>query len=527
MPAYRGLVLALIFSALVLPGLAAGAVSPEALAALRFNLYPRAVPANDLSLGYLKGGGFSLSSLRGNVVLLNFWRIDCPPCRLEKPILEAIHRKYASRGLSVIAVNLFDDELAVRGYQSQGGYTFPFAVDPGKRLQIQAHTLPSGAASAFVVNSKSEAIYEIPMVPTTYVIDRQGRVVGQGVGMLNWQHPALAELLETLLTAHVSAAEAAPAPPVYPAAAAASSSAQEGGPARKPGPVASPTPPKTEKQPEPAPAVEPAPQRRPAERPGQPPAAAAAPKSPPQAAKSPKSAPSAASKGQKAIPIRIAPPSPQQAAQPPPKSALTPGGQQPPAAPHQPSSAAMGPPLRQAQQVGQPSPVPPGAAGGDASQVAGKTSSPSALPRALPYVPERAPLHPPSGAQPSSRGQGVGQFGQRGMTPPPAGIDDKGYVEARMPSTPGSAAGRPPLSPPSPPKPLVNPGMPAARPGTDAGAIGGFLLESFGEASPPQPAPRFDQPQPRPQDPGTSLLGQLSKIGGEVKEAVSRIAPFK
>ena len=74
-----------------------------------------------------------------------------------------------------------------------------FAFDPSNRFSVRQQALRSGTPATFVVNSRSEAIYEIPGVPTTYVINRQGQVVGNAVGLLNWEEGPLTELLESLL----------------------------------------------------------------------------------------------------------------------------------------------------------------------------------------------------------------------------------------------------------------------------------------------------------------------------------------
>jgi thiol-disulfide isomerase/thioredoxin len=178
---------------------AQGAVSAAQLGALNFSLHQRRCPANDMTLTSLQGDAFSLSSLKGKVVILNFWRIDCPPCRLEKPILERIYKRYGDRGLVVVAVNLTDDPSRIALYKRDGGYGFIFAHDPEKRLSLHRSMLEAGLPTTFVVNSKQEAVYEVSAVPTTYVIDREGNIVGHSVGMVHWERGPFSELLESLL----------------------------------------------------------------------------------------------------------------------------------------------------------------------------------------------------------------------------------------------------------------------------------------------------------------------------------------
>lgn len=171
----------------------------DLLKANRFNLYASPTPANDMVLTDLKGRVLSLSSLRGKVVILNFWRIDCPPCASEKPILEKIYRRLAARGLEVVAVNLFDKPERLKSYVRDHGYSYRFGFDPSNRFSLQSQTLRPGLSTTFVVNEGSEAIYEVPGVPTTYVIDRKGAVIGNSVGMVDWERQPYWSLLDTLL----------------------------------------------------------------------------------------------------------------------------------------------------------------------------------------------------------------------------------------------------------------------------------------------------------------------------------------
>lgn len=165
-----------------------------------FNVYSVPSPANDMILHDMKGRPVSLSASKGKVVLLNFWRIDCPPCSIEKPILERVFRKHFGRGLEIVAVNLFDPVERQFSYVQSNGFSYTFACDPRNNFCIRQDAVGSKIPSSFVINSNSEAIYEIPGVPTTYVIDRQGRVVGNCVGLVNWEASPFAEFLESLLS---------------------------------------------------------------------------------------------------------------------------------------------------------------------------------------------------------------------------------------------------------------------------------------------------------------------------------------
>lgn len=186
----------LLFSLCIVCGAAPGLANTSSS---NFRVFSSPPPAEDMILHDLRGRNISLSGLRGKAVILNFWKIDCPPCSAEKPILERIYRKYAGRGLEIVAVNLSDPADQIQAYVQRGGYSFTFAFDPSNRFSLKRHNVGPGIQTTVVVNPRSEAIYEIPGVPTTYVIDRRGHVVGNSVGMVNWEDPEMLNILESLV----------------------------------------------------------------------------------------------------------------------------------------------------------------------------------------------------------------------------------------------------------------------------------------------------------------------------------------
>ena len=203
MQQYQRVVCIVCVALLFLPVAAIGVPLPEGLQntlrAHNVNMYATPCPANDMILQNIRGGAVSLAALRGKVVILNFWKIDCPPCLSEKPMLDRISRKYGHRGLEIIAVNLFDDLKRVRTFAQKSRFSFTICGNHEGRFSTRKQPLPGGTPTTFVVNDRSEAIYEVPAVPTTYLIDRTGNVVGNSVGMVNWEEEPLGRLLECML----------------------------------------------------------------------------------------------------------------------------------------------------------------------------------------------------------------------------------------------------------------------------------------------------------------------------------------
>ena len=115
----------------------------------------------DFKLTDVKGKVWELKSLRGKVVLVNFWATWCPPCRKEMPDLEALSTQYDKQGLVVLGIT---DEPAetVSGFLAKQPYTYPILFDPDHK-----------AAGQFGING----------IPKSYVYDRDGHLVAQSIDM--------------------------------------------------------------------------------------------------------------------------------------------------------------------------------------------------------------------------------------------------------------------------------------------------------------------------------------------------------
>ena len=106
----------------------------------------------------------TLEGLKGKVVLLNFWAVNCPPCRIEMPELQKIYRRYTGRGLRVIGVTEMDPVRdQARRFIEESGVTYPILLDPGARIAD---------------------LYALEAHPTTVVIDARGRVRFVNAGYL-------------------------------------------------------------------------------------------------------------------------------------------------------------------------------------------------------------------------------------------------------------------------------------------------------------------------------------------------------
>jgi cytochrome c-type biogenesis protein len=117
-------------------------------------------PAPDVQFTKLDGSAMRLKDLRGRVVLLNFWATWCGPCRNEIPSLSGMQKDFASRGLSVIGVSYDDTADLVQSFQKDIPQSYQIVLG-GREVGAQLPASP---------------------LPTTYIIDRDGRIRDKMIG---------------------------------------------------------------------------------------------------------------------------------------------------------------------------------------------------------------------------------------------------------------------------------------------------------------------------------------------------------
>ena len=124
-------------------------------------------PAANFELKSFDGAPVSLASLRGKVVVLNFWASWCyPACYEEAPVLERQWRAWQDKGVVVLGVDIQDTHEAGLKFIRQFGLTFPNVRDEGGKVSID---------------------YGVYGVPETFFIDRKGQIRAKLVGSLTDQ----------------------------------------------------------------------------------------------------------------------------------------------------------------------------------------------------------------------------------------------------------------------------------------------------------------------------------------------------
>jgi peroxiredoxin len=127
----------------------------------------------DFTLADLQGKTWTLGSLRGKVVLVNFWATWCPPCRKEMPDLETLYERFKDKGFVILAIS--DEEQAkVQPFVKERSIHYPVLLDSGRKVND---------------------LFEVEGIPKSFVYDRDGKLVAQSIDMRT-QHQFLEMLGE-------------------------------------------------------------------------------------------------------------------------------------------------------------------------------------------------------------------------------------------------------------------------------------------------------------------------------------------
>lgn len=147
---------------------AAAVVLAAAVLTWRTGMTAAAAPAVSYTL--LDGHHGNLASLRGKVILVNFWATSCTVCVAEMPLITATHDKFKGRGYETLAVAMrYDAPARVAHFAQSRQLPFGVAIDNTGEI--------------------AKRFGDVELTPTTFLIDKRGRVVKRYVGA-----PAFAEL---------------------------------------------------------------------------------------------------------------------------------------------------------------------------------------------------------------------------------------------------------------------------------------------------------------------------------------------
>jgi peroxiredoxin len=115
----------------------------------------------DFTLKDYTGKTWNLKSLRGKVVLVNFWATWCPPCRKEMPDLQALYNRFKDQGFVILAIS--DEKTGtVKPYLAEHNIDYPVMHDPGDKVN---------------------KLFQVVGIPKSFVYDRDGKMVAQSIDM--------------------------------------------------------------------------------------------------------------------------------------------------------------------------------------------------------------------------------------------------------------------------------------------------------------------------------------------------------
>jgi thiol-disulfide isomerase/thioredoxin len=145
--------------------------------------------APDIPLRTVDGTTATLSQLRGKVVVLNFWATWCLPCAAEMPSLERLAASRSADQIAVVAVSIDDGGAdAVKRFLSLNGIRHLLVyLDPDQRL-------------GSLYTKRAAGLLTLYGLPASYVIDRNGLVVGYIVGAAKWDSPEANRFLDHFLS---------------------------------------------------------------------------------------------------------------------------------------------------------------------------------------------------------------------------------------------------------------------------------------------------------------------------------------
>ncbi|MGH6739307.1 MAG: TlpA family protein disulfide reductase [Bradyrhizobium sp.] len=128
------------------------------------------------------GSGLSLTDFQGKFIVLNVWATWCAPCREEMPALDRLQQALGGPGFEVVALSIDQQgsQVVRRFFNEVGVKTLKVYVDPSVRAGFKLATVG---------------------LPTTLIVDRQGREIGRHVGPAKWDAPEMVEGLRSMLGA--------------------------------------------------------------------------------------------------------------------------------------------------------------------------------------------------------------------------------------------------------------------------------------------------------------------------------------
>ena len=138
---------------------------------------PEQPPAPSFDLVGPGGESYNLEDMRGKPIIVNFWATWCPPCRAEMPSLQRAWEQVKDEDILVVAINVGEDADTIGQFAKQVKMEFPLPMD---------------------LDSNVTQRWPMTGLPTTFVVDPEGRLVYRAQGEREWDDPALLDLVRAM-----------------------------------------------------------------------------------------------------------------------------------------------------------------------------------------------------------------------------------------------------------------------------------------------------------------------------------------
>jgi thiol-disulfide isomerase/thioredoxin len=129
------------------------------------------------------GRPVSLSEFRGKIVFINFWTTWCLACVIEMPSMEKLHQRFKDKDFVMVAINLQESAERVKQFYKEHQLTFTTLLD-----------ITGDVGAALSINA----------IPTTFILDKTGRIIGKALGPREWESKQSIALFEYLTDSDVA-----------------------------------------------------------------------------------------------------------------------------------------------------------------------------------------------------------------------------------------------------------------------------------------------------------------------------------
>lgn len=136
--------------------------------------------ASGFNLVAVDGSKVSLDGYQGKFVLLNFWATWCAPCRKEMPAMSNLHNQLKGRGLEVVGVHVGPSLAGVKKFLQSVPVNFTILIDKDMSL----------------------ASWRVRGLPTTFLVNPEGRLIYKAVGEREWDSPEMVKFLNGLIVSY-------------------------------------------------------------------------------------------------------------------------------------------------------------------------------------------------------------------------------------------------------------------------------------------------------------------------------------